>query len=94
MELESKEEEKPRFKWVKVGPDISEYQKLAISELPPMMSNRCKAIMKQIICYEPENGSLSDLLAFWVRSMKPRRADWLRVLKELRLLEHPLYLKV
>lgn len=92
--FESKEEGKPRFKWVKVGPDISKDQKQAISQLPPKMSNRCKALMEQIICFQPENGSLSDLLAVWVKSMKPKRADWLHVLKELSELEHPLYLEL
>lgn len=92
--VRSKEEGKPRFRWAKIGPGISEDQKEAISQLPPKMSNRCKALMKQIICFQPENGSLSDLLAVWVKSMKPKRADWLQVLKELSRLEHPLYLEV
>ncbi|KAL3536936.1 hypothetical protein ACH5RR_000302 [Cinchona calisaya] len=94
LEFQSNEEGKARFRWVKIGSDISEDQKQAISKLPPKMSNRCKALMKQIICYQPEKGSLSDLLAMWVKSMKPKRADWLHVLKELSRLEHPLYLEL
>ncbi|XP_041021586.1 pentatricopeptide repeat-containing protein At1g01970 isoform X1 [Juglans microcarpa x Juglans regia] len=86
--------EKPRFKWVEIGRNIPEAQKKAIAELPPKMTKRCKALMRQIICFTPQKGSFSDLLAAWVRIMKPRRADWLTVLKELRTMDHPLYLKV
>ncbi|KAI5647349.1 hypothetical protein M9H77_33354 [Catharanthus roseus] len=92
--LEGKEEEKPRFRWVKIGPDITEDQKRAISQISPKLSNRCKAFIKQIICFSPEKGSLLELLAAWVKSMKPARADWLLVLKEMSRLEHPLYLEV
>lgn len=87
-------EEKSRFKWTDIGPTITEEQKQAISKLPPEMTKRCRALMKQIICFSPEKGSLGDLLAAWIRNTKPGRADWLVVLKELRLKEHPLYLKV
>lgn len=86
--------EKPRFKWVEIGRNISEAQKKAIAELPPKMAKRCKALMRQIISFTPQKGGFSDLLAAWVRIMKPRRADWLTVLKELRTMDHPLYLKV
>lgn len=92
--FESKEEGKSRFRWVRTALNITEDQKQAISELPPKMSNRCKAFIKQIICFTPETGNLSDLLAAWVKSMKPRRTDWLSVLKEMSRLEHPLYLEV
>ena len=91
--LES-EREKPRFRWVEVGYDITETQKQAISQLPPKMTKRCKAVMKQIICFSPQKGELSDMLAAWVRIMKPERADWLLVLKHLRILNHPLYIQV
>ncbi|XVE76986.1 hypothetical protein DITRI_Ditri13aG0025300 [Diplodiscus trichospermus] len=87
-------EEKRKFKWVEIGPDISEEQKQAIAKLPFKMTKRCKALMKQIICFCPEKGSLADLLAAWVKVMKPRRADWLAVLKELKIMEHPLYFEV
>ncbi|KAK9273198.1 hypothetical protein L1049_018005 [Liquidambar formosana] len=87
-------EEKSRFKWVEVGPDITEAQKQAISQLPPKMTKRCKSLMKQIICYSPQKTSLSDLLAAWVKIMKPRRADWLSVLKELWKLDHPMLFEV
>ncbi|KDP28743.1 hypothetical protein JCGZ_14514 [Jatropha curcas] len=89
-------EEKSSFKWVKIDPNITEPQKQAVSELPPKMTNRCKAIMKQIICYshQAQNASLSDLLGAWVRLMKPRRTDWLSVLRQLKKMEHPLYFEV
>lgn len=87
-------EEKPRFKWVEIGPHITETQKQAISELPPKMTKRCKALMKQLICFSHQKASVSDLLGAWVRIMKPRRTDWLSVLKELKNTEHPLYLEV
>jgi hypothetical protein len=94
MEKTEIEVEKPRFKWVEIGPNITEAQKKAVAQLPPKMTNRCKAFMRQIICFSPQKGSLSDLLAAWVRIMKPRRADWLAILKELRTMDHPLYLEV
>lgn len=87
-------EEKRRFKWVEIGPDVTEEQKHAIAKLPLKMTKRCQALMKQIICFCPEKGSLADLLAAWVKVMKPRRADWLAVLKELKIIEHPLYFEV
>lgn len=94
MEKTEIEVEKPRFKWVEIGPNITEAQKKAIAQLPPKMTKRCMALMRQIICYSPQKGSLSDFLEAWVRIMKPRRADWLAVLKELKTMDHPLYLEV
>ncbi|GAV63331.1 PPR domain-containing protein/PPR_3 domain-containing protein [Cephalotus follicularis] len=96
QETHKKEEQEiPKFKWLEVGPNnLTQAQRNAISELPPKMMNRCKAFLRQIICYSPEKGSLSDLLVTWVRIMKPRRADWLAVLKQLNIMEHPLYLQV
>nr|GMD57369.1 pentatricopeptide repeat-containing protein At1g01970 [Ipomoea batatas] len=86
--------EKPRFRWVEIGSDITKEQKQAISQLPVKMTKRCKALMKQLICYSPEKGSVSVLLGAWVRSMKPKRADWLAVLKELDGLNNPFYFEV
>ncbi|KAF5744323.1 putative Tetratricopeptide repeat (TPR)-like superfamily protein [Tripterygium wilfordii] len=88
------EKDKPRYRWLEVGPSITEAQKQTISQLPPNMTKRCQAFMKQIICYDPWKGTFLDLLAVWVRYMKPRRADWLVVLKELNRLEHPRYFEV
>ncbi|KAK6116447.1 hypothetical protein DH2020_049909 [Rehmannia glutinosa] len=89
-----KETENPKRKWVKKNPNLTEEQKQAISQLPSKMTNRCKALMKQIICFSTENGSVDSMLAAWVKSTKPRRADWLSVLKELEMLNHPLYFEV
>ncbi|XP_049350856.1 pentatricopeptide repeat-containing protein At1g01970 [Solanum verrucosum] len=91
---ENQVNDKPRYKWVKIGSDVTEEQQRAILKLPPKMINRCKALMQQIICYSPEKGSVSLLLEAWVKSMKPDRADWLAVLKELDRLNHPMYLEV
>lgn len=88
------EEKKPKFRWVEIGPHITETQKQAISKLPPKMTKRCKALMKQIICFSPEKTILSQLLAAWVRIMRPNRADWLTVLKELSCLDHPMLFEV
>ncbi|KAF7844795.1 pentatricopeptide repeat-containing protein [Senna tora] len=82
------------FRWVEVGSNIAEAQKKAISKLPFKMENRCKALMRQIICFSPEKGDISDMLRTWVRIMRPIRADWLSVLKELKTIDHPFYLKV
>lgn len=87
-------EEKPRFRWLKIGSNISEGQKQTIAQIPPKMANRCQALLKQIICFSPENGSISLMMAAWVKSMNPRRADWLSVLKELEKLNHPMYFEV
>ncbi|OMO78598.1 hypothetical protein CCACVL1_14275 [Corchorus capsularis] len=87
-------EAKRRFKWVEIGPNITEEQKQAINKLPYKMSKRCKALMRQIICFGPEKGCLRDLLAAWAKLMKPKRADWLAVLKELKTMEHSLYFEV
>ena len=92
--VEMGEVEKKRFKWIEIGPNITEAQKRTISQLPLKMTKRCKALMKQIICFSSEESGLSDLLAAWVRIMKPERADWLSVLKELGKLDHPLLLEV
>nr|AYM01016.1 pentatricopeptide repeat protein [Salvia miltiorrhiza] len=87
-------ERPPALKRVRASPNLSEEQKLAISQLPPKMTNRCKALMKQITCFSAENGSVPRMLAFWVRNTKPQRADWLAVLKELERLNHFLYFEV
>lgn len=92
--MEAKEEVKSKSKWVRIGPDISEAQKEEIANLPPKMSNRCKALMKQIICFDSKESDLSVLLKEWVKSTVPRRADWLIVLKELCAMNHPMYLQV
>ncbi|GMI75860.1 hypothetical protein like AT1G01970 [Hibiscus trionum] len=92
--LNETNEEKRRFKWAEIGADITEEQKHAIDKLPVKMTKRNKALMKQIICFCPEKRSLKDLLGAWVQIMKPRRADWLAVLKELKIMEHPLYFEV
>ncbi|CAN4125811.1 unnamed protein product [Withania somnifera] len=86
----------PKYKWVKIGisDSITEEQKKAILKLPPKMINRCKALMQQIICYSSEKGSVLLLLEAWVKSMKPERADWLVILKELDRLNHPMYFEV
>lgn len=87
-------EEKPRFRWLKIGSNISEGQKQTIAQIPPKMANRCQALLKQIICFSPENGSISLMMAAWVKSMNPQRADWLSVLKELEKLNRPMYFEV
>lgn len=84
----------PKVKWTNIGSNITEAQKKAISQLPLKMSNRCKALLKQIICFSAETDNLSLLLAAWVKAMKPRRADWLSVLKEIERMEHHLLFEV
>lgn len=85
---------KPKFKWVEVGPGITESQKEAISQLSPKMTKRCRALMKQLICFSAHEASLNELLAAWVRIMKPQRADWLAIIKQLKIMDHPLYFQV
>ncbi|KAG2320413.1 hypothetical protein Bca52824_013626 [Brassica carinata] len=84
-------EEKGPGRFNRVG--LTEEQEEAISRIPIKMSKRCQALMKQIICCE--KGSFSDdMLGDWVRRMKPIRADWLSLLKELNNLDSPFYIKV
>lgn len=93
----AKEEEleKPKFRWVRKDAILTEEQKQVLSKLPLKMTNRCKVLMKQIICFSTENeSSVSPMLAAWVKGTKPQRADWLSVLKELERLHHPLYFEV
>ncbi|WCJ22853.1 Tetratricopeptide repeat (TPR)-like superfamily protein [Euphorbia peplus] len=90
------EKEKLKFRWLDVGGSIGEAKKKMISGLPDKMSKRCKAVLRQIICssYEAQGAGLADLLCAWVRIMKPRRTDWLSILKHLKTVEHPVYLEV
>jgi hypothetical protein len=50
--------------------------------------------MPRIVSLSPRGEHLGVVLAFWVRAMKPKRADWLLVLKELRAMESPLLAEV
>ncbi|CAI8613020.1 unnamed protein product [Vicia faba] len=83
-----------RFRWNEIRDGITEEQKLAISKLPFKMVKRCKAVMRQIICFSEEKGRLCDVLGAWAKIMMPTRADWLSVLKELKNIDHPLYAEV
>ncbi|KAD3069193.1 hypothetical protein R6Q59_016832 [Mikania micrantha] len=84
-----------KFRWVEINLDeINDAQRNHISRLPKKLTNRCRALMKQLICFTPETTSVSMLLSAWVRSMKPVRADWLVVLKELENMNHPLRFEV
>ncbi|KAI3982597.1 hypothetical protein MKX01_031336 [Papaver californicum] len=96
VEDEEKEGEKVKLKWIEIGTNISDEQKQAISKLPFKMTKRCKALMKQLICFGNNNqaSDLNQLLTSWVRIMKPQRCDWLAVLKELTNLDHPLLFEV
>lgn len=82
------------MKWTNLKRDFTPEEKIAISELPPKMANRCKAVLKRLICFSGRDENLQFLLAAWVKTMKPRRADWLAVLKEMKRMEHPLYTEV
>lgn len=94
-QMQKVEDERPKIRWVEINLDeINDAQRNHISRLPKNMTNRCRALMKQLICFSPEKTNLSILLAAWVRSMKPVRADWLVVLKELGNMNHPLRFEV
>ncbi|KAL2514982.1 Pentatricopeptide repeat-containing protein [Forsythia ovata] len=67
---------------------MTEEQKQAIAQIPPKMENRCRALLKQIICFSPENGSISFMLAAWVKSMNPQRANWLSGFNDSQVVEH------
>ncbi|KAF8679416.1 hypothetical protein HU200_045760 [Digitaria exilis] len=86
--------EEPRFRWDALGSDLSESQERAIRGLSPKLPNRCKALMTRVVCLSPGDENLGPLLAYWVKAMKPKRADWLLVLKELKAMESPLLTEV
>ncbi|XP_078157612.1 tetratricopeptide repeat (TPR)-like superfamily protein [Carex rostrata] len=86
--------EETKLKWTNFKQDLTAEETIAISQLPPKMANRCKALLKRLICFSCQNENLQFLLATWVKTMKPRRADWLAVLKEMKRIEHPLYIEV
>ncbi|KAL3636011.1 hypothetical protein CASFOL_020558 [Castilleja foliolosa] len=67
---------------------------MAISQISSKMPNKCKALMRQIVCFSTENWTVDSLLAAWVKSTNPQRADWLSILKELERLNHNLYFEV
>lgn len=94
-QMQKVEDERPQIRWAEINLDeINDAQRNHISRLPKNMTNRCRALMKQLICFSPEKTNLSILLAAWVRSMKPVRADWLVVLKEMGNMNHPLRFEV
>ena len=83
--------EAPRFRWDAFGSDS---QERAIRGLSPKLPSRCKALMTRVVCLSPGDENLGALLAYWVKAMKPKRADWLLVLKELKAMESPLLAEV
>ncbi|KAL6896942.1 hypothetical protein ACP4OV_007514 [Aristida adscensionis] len=83
-----------RFRWDAFGSDLSDSQRQAVRGLSPKLPNRCKALMTRVVCLSPQDENLGALLAFWVKAMKPKRADWLLVLKELKAMESPLLTEV
>jgi len=86
--------EAPRFRWDAFGSDLSESQERSIRGLSPKLPNRCKALMTRVVCLSPGDENLGALLAYWVKAMKPKRADWLLVLKELKAVQSPLLAEV
>jgi hypothetical protein len=91
---EAQAEEAPRFRWDELGTGLSEPLEQALRGLSPKLPNRCRALMPRIVSLSPRGEHLGVVLAFWVRAMKPKRADWLLVLKELRAMESPLLAEV
>lgn len=87
-------EARPRFRWDAFGSEMSESQQRAVRGLSPKLPNRCKALVARVVCLCPGDESLGALLAYWVKAMKPKRADWLLVLKELKAMESPLLAEV
>ncbi|PKA53170.1 Pentatricopeptide repeat-containing protein [Apostasia shenzhenica] len=82
------------LKWCDIGPNVTEVQKHAIYMISRTMTNRCKALMRRIICFSPHQENLFLLLASWVKAMKPKRCDWLSILKEIRRLDIPVFFEV
>ncbi|GFP87335.1 pentatricopeptide repeat-containing protein at1g01970 [Phtheirospermum japonicum] len=89
-----KDTENPKTRGFHKIRNLTEEQKMAISQISSKMSNKCKALMRHIVCFSTENWSVDTLLASWVKSTNPERADWLSILKELERLSHPLHFEV
>lgn len=83
-----------KIKWHDVGSNLTDAQTHAISQISPKMTNRCKALLKRIICFSSQDENLSHILAAWVKVMKPRRADWLSIFKEMCRTNDPLLTEV
>ncbi|KAJ4784454.1 Pentatricopeptide repeat-containing protein [Rhynchospora pubera] len=86
--------EEANLKWTNLKRNLTPEERIAISRLPKTMADRCKALMKKLICFSSPDENLHLLLAAWVKTLKPSRADWLAVLKEMKRIEHPLYIEV
>ncbi|XP_076948787.1 pentatricopeptide repeat-containing protein At1g01970-like [Bidens hawaiensis] len=86
----------PKFKWVQIDiNEMNDAQRNHIARLPKKLTNRCRALLKQLICFETSSSiSIEMVLCSWVRSMKPSKADWLVVLKELEIVNHPVRFEV
>ena len=76
---EAVEEEAPRFRWDELGSGLSESQEQAMRVLSHKLPNRCRALMPRVVCLSPRDENLGVVLAFWVKAMKPKRAEWLLV---------------
>ncbi|CAN6440644.1 unnamed protein product [Victoria cruziana] len=84
-----------KLRWVDRPTATTDAQRKATSEFPEKMTNRCRAVLRNLICVsDSEKDDPSDLLARWVRVMKPKRAEWLLAIKYLKKLQHPLVFKV
>uniref|UniRef100_A0A0E0EFM2 PROP1-like PPR domain-containing protein n=1 Tax=Oryza meridionalis TaxID=40149 RepID=A0A0E0EFM2_9ORYZ len=95
--------ETPRFRWDAFGSEPLEPQREAIKGLSPKLPNRCRALMARLMCLPPpdqdwdgdeDDETLGALLVFWVKAKRPKRADWLLVLKELTAMESTLLAQV
>jgi hypothetical protein len=82
------------FRWNAFGSDLSESEKQVIRGLSPKLPNRCKALITRLVCLSPGDENLGAMLAFWVKAMEPKRADWLLVLKQLKAMDSPLLTEV
>lgn len=83
-------------RWADVDDNgLDKAQKRLIEALPPKLSGRSKALIKHIISLSEEDDP-SELIMKWVRIMKPKRVDWLAVLKQMeeQNLNHPLFFKI
>lgn len=73
--------------------NVEAAQRKLIEGLPPKMSGRSKALMRHIICMTEEDDPY-ELILKWVKIMKPKRVDWLAILKQMNAYNHPLFFKI
>ncbi|KAH9323657.1 hypothetical protein KI387_018296, partial [Taxus chinensis] len=94
IDLGTEENSTHGLRWTDVQvQNVELAQRKLIEDLPPKMRGRSRAVIKHIICMTEEDDP-HPILMKWVKIMKPKRVDWLAVLKQISAYDHPLFFKI